>query len=497
VRILRNTVLAALLCAAGCTVGPDYEKPTAATTPAFKEGGEAWKVDADQPWKVGQPADEKPRGDWWAIYNDPALDDLEKQIDISNENLKASEANYRAARAIVQQAVSTLFPTVTANAGVVRSGAGVQSNSNNSSVNFSGQSGAGSVRAQTQYTLTGGTTWEIDVWGRIRRTIESDVAAAQASAADLASARLLAQSQLATFYLQLRMQDELKRVLDDTAAAFEQTLRVTRNQYAAGIVSKADVASAETQLKSTQAQAINVGILRAQLEHAIAVLIGKPPSEFSIAPVAMSLDIPAIPPALPSTLLERRPDIASAERQMASANALIGVAISAYYPTISFSASGGFTGPYIDSLISAANQVWSFGPGTAQTLIDWGARGAQVDQARANYDQTVALYRQTVLTAFQQVEDQLAAMRILADQSVVQDQAVRSAQEAVRVTVNQYRSGIVPYTTVLVAQAQELSNEQAAVILKQNRFVASVALIQALGGGWSLADLPSEDAIRE
>jgi NodT family efflux transporter outer membrane factor (OMF) lipoprotein len=274
-------------------------------------------------------------------------------------------------------------------------------------------------------------------------------------------------------------------------------LRVTRNQYAAGIVSKADVASAETQLQSTQAQAINAGVLRSQLEHAIATLIGKPPSEFSIAPVPLALDVPRIPPVVPSTLLERRPDIASAERQMAASNALIGVAISAYYPTISLSASGGFAGPFLGSLISASNQVWSFGPGMAQTLIDWGARSAQVDQARANYDQTVAIYRQTVLTAFQQVEDQLAALRILAEQAAVQDSAVLSAKEAVRVTVNQYRAGTVPYTTVLVTQAAELNNEQAAVAVKQSRLTASVALIQALGGGWTAAELPSEDAVRE
>ena len=476
-----STAVVALLAA--CSVGPDYHRPDAPVPATYKEG-----------WKPSEPQDTIDRGAWWSIYHDPVLDQLERQIDISNQNLRAAEASYREARAVVAQARSGYFPTISVAASATRSG-----QSSNSTAGVT--SGAGITRfgggARTQYDLTADASWSLDVWGRIRRTVESDIANAQASAADLASARLSAQASLATDYFDLRATDELKRLLDAAVVAFTQSLEITRNQYRVGVAGQTDVVTAQTQLETTRAQAVAVGVQRAQFEHAIAVLVGKPASEFSIEPAPMPSNIPVVPTDVPSTLLERRPDIAAAERLMAAANAQIGAAEAAYYPDLTLSASYGFVSTSLDTLLHASNAVWSVGPTVAETLFNGGLRGAQLDQARAVYDQNVATYRQTVLTGFQQVEDQLAALRILAQQAEVEANAVRLAREAERLTLNQYKAGTVAYTAVITAQTQALNNEQTQLTILQNRLAASVALVQALGGGWTTTQLPRDGDIKD
>ena len=476
-----STAAAALLTA--CSVGPDYHRPDAPVPATYKEG-----------WKTGEPQDAIDRGAWWSIYSDPVLDQLERQIEISNQNLRAADAAYRQARAVVAQARSGYFPTISVAASATRSGQG-----RNSTAGVT--SGAGITRfgsgVRTQYDLTADASWSLDVWGRIRRTVESDIANAQASAADLASARLSAQAALATDYFDLRASDDLKRLLDAAVVAFTQSLEITRNQYRVGVAGQTDVVTAQTQLESTRAQAVAVGVQRAQFEHAIAVLVGKPPAEFAIVPAPMPNNIPVVPADVPSTLLERRPDIAAAERLMAAANAQIGAAEAAYYPDLTLSASYGFVSTSLDTLLHASNEVWSIGPTLAQTLFNGGLRGAQLDQARAVYDENVATYRQTVLTGFQQVEDQLATLRILAQQAEVEANAVRLAREAERLTLNQYKAGTVAYTAVITAQTQALNNEQTELTILQNRLAASVALVQALGGGWTATQLPSDGDVKD
>jgi len=344
------------------------------------------------------------------------------------------------------------------------------------------------------FNATADASWAPDIWGKIRRTIESDVASAQASDADLAAARLSAQGTLATDYIELRVTDEMKQLLDQTVAAYQRSLDITQNQYKSGIVAKADVITAETQLEGAQSQQISVGVMRGQLEHAIAVLVGKPPADFAIEPATFGTAVPVAPTGIPSALLERRPDVAAAERTMASANAQIGVAIAAYFPDLTLTGAYGFSSSVLPGLIRAPNNIWSFGGTIADTVLDFGARSAAVRQARAAYDVAVANYRQTVLTAFQQVEDQLVALRILEQQYAVQDRTVKSANEAVRLTINEYRAGIVAYTSVVTAQATALADAQTLLTIRQNRLTASVALIQALGGGWDTALLKTASA---
>ncbi len=385
----RSILVSALAISAtlgGCTVGPDYRRPPAPAPVVYKEVAG---------WKSAEPKEAASGSAWWSIYDDKVLDGLERQVNISNENLKAAEAAYRQAQAIVEESRAGYFPTADLGASAARSNSGL------------------SAKSQYQLGATGSVSWTPDIWGRIRRTVESNVATAQASAADLASARLSAQATLAIDYFDLRVADELRGVFDQTVDAYEKALEITRNQYSAGFAAQTDVITAEAQLRGAQAQAINVGVQRAQLEHAIAVLIGKAPADLSIPPLRLVRKIPVVPTGMPSALLERRPDIASSERQMASANALIGVAISAYYPNITLSASENFASSALQTLFNAANSVWSVGPQISETVFDAGLRDAQVAAARATYDQSVANYRQTVLTAFQQVEDQLAALRIL------------------------------------------------------------------------------------
>jgi NodT family efflux transporter outer membrane factor (OMF) lipoprotein len=468
-------------------VGPDYKKPDAPASAAFKELNG---------WHVAHPADAADRGAWWSIYNDPVLDGLERQIDISNQTLKQAEASYRNARAIVDEARANLFPILTLSPTVTRSSRGGGSSSSFSTSGSSTSFGSSSSSTSTTNTLEGSASWDLDVWGRIRRQVESDVAAAQVSAADVASARLSAQGQLATDYFELRGEDSLQQLLDQTVIAFQRSLTITQNQYGVGVSARADVVAAQALLESTQAQAVAVAELRGQLEHAIAVLTGHAPSEVSIPAGSLTETVPVMPPGVPSALLQRRPDVAASERLMQQENALIGVAVAAYYPDITLSALYGYSGNPLGSLISSANRVWSLGAAASETLFNGGARSAAVTAARATYDQSVASYRQTVLTAFQQVEDELVALRVLERQALVEDAAVKSIRRATEIALNEYRAGTVAYTTVITEQTQELTDEQTALTIRQNRLVASVTLVQALGGGWDTLELPSKGSLQ-
>ena len=459
--------LLALGALAACTVGPDYVRPTAPVPVAFKE---------NQGWKIAQPGEGKLVQDWWRLFNDPQLTALEEQVVISNQNLIAAEAQVRQAKALVQAARAAYFPTLTVGPSVTRS---------QGSANLS--SGIGS--RSTEYSLPVDFSWEADVWGRIRRTVEANRDTAQASEADLAAARLSAQSDLAQDYFLLRTQDLQKELMDQTVASFQKALDLTRNRYQSGVAAQSDLLLAETQLKTAKAQAIDLDVVRTQLEHAIALLAGKPASSFTLAPAPFAAVFPQIPSGLPSQLLERRPDIASAERHMAAANAQIGVAQAAYYPSVSLSASAGFQAAGIANWFTWPSRFWALGPAISETLFDGGLRRAQTEQARAAYDGTVAAYRQTVLTGFQEVEDNLAALRVLEAEARAQDDADQASRDSLAVTLNQYRAGIISYINVTVAQSTELANERTAVGILGRRLTSSVLLIKALGGGWDAAAL--------
>ena len=483
-----------LLLLSGCTVGPNYVRPPTAAPEAYKE---------TPGWKVAQPRDELPRGAWWEIYNDPKLNALEEQVDINNQNIAVAEAQFRQALALVQEARAAYFPTVTGGSSWTRtqisgtiissSGGGSGSGGGSDPAGTSGKK-ASKVSpgppAISDFLLTSDLTWEPDLWGKVRRQVESSRASAQASAADLEGVRLSARATLAQSYFQLRTVDDLKRLLNDTAADYQKILVFTKNQYAQGVSSLGDVALAEAQLKSTQAQAIDLGVQRAQLEHAIALLLGKSPSVFTIPVVRQTMRVPAVPFGVPSELLERRPDIAAAERNMAAANAQIGVALSAYYPTITLSASGGFETSSLAKWLTWPSRIWSLGAAASETLIDFGLRGAQTEAARAAYAASVATYRQTVLTGFQQVEDNLAALGILKSEGQVQDEAVQASRKSLAVSTNQYKAGILNRIALLVVETQTLANERTAITILGNRMSANVLLIEALGGGWESSDLP-------
>ena len=436
-------------------------------------------------WKISQPSDTIDKGAWWSVYNDPLLDRLERTVAISNQNVKSFEAQYRNAVALVAEARASFFPSVSVSPSVTRSGSGGGSSSRTTS--SSSSFGRGPT---TAYSLTGSVTWDLDVWGRIRRQVESSSAGAQVSAADLANATLSAQATLAADYFDLLAEDALADLLQQTVANFRRALQIAQNQYNAGTTSPIDVVTAQAQLDSTVAQLAGVGVQRQQFEHAIAVLTGQPPSALTIPHGRLPGAVPVIPPGLPSALLERRPDVAAAERLMQQQNALIGVQVAAYYPNISLSALGGFAGGPFGTLFTASNALWSLGASGSETLFEGGLRSAQVAAARATYDSAVATYRQTVLTAFQQVEDALSNLRILEQQAAAEARAVASTSRAVQVTLNAYRAGTVPYTSVITEQTQLLANQQAALAIQQSRLVDSAALIQALGGGWSTEDLP-------
>ena len=462
-------LLAAVALAAGCAAGPDYRRPETEAVPEYREAGD---------WKLAQPQDALERGKWWEVFGDRQLGALIEQVEVSNQNVRVAEARFRQAQALLTSSRSAYYPTLEADVSLIRS---------RSPSGVTGGTTAGRIITNRSASLN--SQWEADLWGRLRRTVESVEANAQASAADLAAARLSLQAELAANYFQLRALDAQRQLLDDTVAAFAKSLDLTRNRYAAGVAAKVDVVQGETQLASTRAQAIDLGVQRAQLEHAIAVLVGRPPSAFSIAAVPLSATPPRIPPGLPSELLERRPDIAAAERRVAAANAPIGAAKAAYFPSLILSASYGSRSADAAQWLTAPSRFWSIGPALAQSIFDAGLRRAQTAQAIAAYDATVAEYRQAVLAGFQEVEDTLAALRILEEEAKVQEEAVRAARESVELTLNQYKAGTVSYTNVVTVQTAQLANERAAAGILGRRLVAAVGLIKALGGGWSAADL--------
>ena len=466
----------------GCMVGPDYHRPSAPLSANFK---------ALPGWKIASPQDAAPKGEWWTVFRDPLLNQLERQVDIGNQTLKEDEAAYRAAAALIDEARSGLFPTLSVSPSATRSSSG----SGSSTYATSGVSGlsTGGSTTRTQYSLEANASWTIDVWGQIRRQVQSDVANAQASAATLANARLAEQALLATDYVELRSTDALQRVLDNTVVNDRRALQITQNQYGAGTSAQSDVITARTQLDAAEASAINVGIARAQYEHAIAILIGKPPAALSIGVVQSLPPVPDTPGIVPSELLERRPDIASAERSMKAENALIGVAISAYYPAVDLTALFGYAGNPLGSLISSANRVWSLGAAATETIFEGGLRSATVRNARATYDESVASYRQTVLTALQQVEDALANETILARQDEVDRRTVIDATRAAQIALNEYEAGTQVYTTVITAQNTLLTAQETQITVEEDRLTEAVALIQALGGGWRAQDLPDKD----
>ena len=503
----RRSVALLLVALTACTVGPDYRRPTAPVPATYR---------SLRGWTIAQPMDAAYRGPWWAIFHDPVLDRLEREVNVSNQTIKQAVAAYSLAVALVQEARAGFFPTAGLNADVTRgpgfgtsgrgsstagtsstSGIGTSSTSTSTSTGGGGGGGGGSGGGApiTQYSIEGTIDWSPDVWGRIRRQVESQVAAAQVSAADLANARLSAQLTLAVDYFDMRAEDSLTDLLRQTVAADAAAYRIVHNQYLAGITALSNDVTARAQLESARAELIGVGVQRAIFEHAIAVLTGRPPAELTLSPAPMTNRIPVVPPGLPSTLLQRRPDIAAAERQMQQENALIGVQVAAFYPDISLSVLGGFVGSPLSQLFTAANRVWSLGASASETLFSGGARSAAVAAARATYDQSVANYRQVVLTAFQQVEDQLISLRILAEQARAEDAAVVATKRAVDVLFNQYMAGTVAYTSVVTEQTALLANQQAALAVQQSRLVASVTLITALGGGWTTGALPTANRI--
>ncbi len=470
--------IAVALALAGCKAGPDYVRPAVESPAEYRET----PVD----WKVARPSDDAHRGRWWEAFGDPQLNALVEQVEISNQNVQAAEARYRQAQAAITGARSALFPTVDAQASIVKS---------RSPVGALGGTTAG--RIITNRSASVSADWEADLWGRVRRGIESSEAGAQASAADIVSARLSAQSDLATSYFLIRVLDVQKKLLDDTVGAYDRTLELTRNRYKAGVVGKVDVVQAETQLRSTQAQALDIGVQRAQLEHAIALLMGKAPAAFTLPPAPLRITVPEIPLGVPSELLERRSDIAAAERRVAAANAQIGVAQSAFFPALTLSGTLGSRASDPSLWFTTASRFWSIGPAIAQTIFDAGLRRSQTDQAIAAYDATVAEYRQTVLTGFREVEDNLAALRILKEEAEVQDQAVNAARESVAITTNQYKAGTASFLNVAIVQAAQLNNERTAVGILGQRLTAAVALVKALGGGWDAAELPAGERLRQ
>jgi NodT family efflux transporter outer membrane factor (OMF) lipoprotein len=470
---LEFLLLIAVLLLGGFTVGPKYHTPVTEIPTAYKEAGN---------WKPAQPNDQNLGGDWWTIFQDPQLDALEMQVDVSNQNLKAAEAQYRQAREVLLYNRADYYPTVTAGASATRQRVSAHRPPPNSI--FNGIS-------ENDFVLPVDFSYQVDVWGRVRRTVESSREQAQASAADLATVNLSMHADLAIDYFQARSLDAEEQLLNSTVKQYEQALELTQSRYQGGLTSEVEVQQAETQLETTRALAIDVGVARAQFEHAVAILIGKPPAEFTLPPLPLTSPPPPIPGSLPSELLERRPDIAAAERRVASANAQIGVAQSAYYPVISLSGGGGFESSSITTLLNGPAGLWSFGLSAVGTVFDVGRRRALTNEARAAYDVQVAAYRENVLTGFQQVEDNLAAVRILENEAKVQDEAVVAAQRSLDLSITRYTGGVTSYLEVTVAQSAALSNEVTAVNILGRRMANTVLLIQALGGGWDRSSLPN------
>ncbi len=460
-----------VLLLAGCAVGPRYSKPVTPVPPAFKE----------QPpvgWKQAQPADQVLRGKWWEIFQDPQLSALEERIQVSNQTFKGAQAQFAQARALVRYSRANYYPTVTA---------GLSATENRVSRN---RSFVPSKTSYPDYQLPMDASYEADVWGRVRRTVEAARENAQASAADLEAASLSLHAELALDYFQMRGFDAEEDILNSNVAAFEKALQLTQNRHAGGIASAVDVAQAQAQLDATRAQAVDLGIQRQQYEHAIAVLVGQAPAQLDLAHAPLKTVPPPIPLGLPSDLLERRPDVAAVERRMAAANAQIGVARAAYFPVIGLSANGGFESTAITTLLQGPSGFVTVGASAAATVFDAGRRRALNEQARAAYDQAVANYRQTVLTAFQDVEDNLVALRVLEDEAKTQDGAVAAAEQSLQLSTNRYKGGVVSYLEVITAQTTALADQRAAIDILRRRMAATVLLIKALGGGWNISNLP-------
>jgi NodT family efflux transporter outer membrane factor (OMF) lipoprotein len=485
-RLIVTSIVALLLvllivALEGCTVGPKYLKPAVLTTPNYKEEVPASFKESDQ-WQPAHPGDQTSRGNWWEIFGDSELNKLEEQIAGSNQNLKVAEARLREARAAIRFHRAAQFPTISTSpsASYVKS--------SDFSPNFPSKIQQAS---KGDFVLPFDLSYELDLWGRVRRSVAAAREEAQATAADYETAKLSLEAELALDYFELRSADAQKQLLDDTVKAYTDNLQLTRNRFKGGVAPKADVAQAQTQLDTTRVQDTDVIVQRAQFEHAIAILIGKPPAEFSLAAVPLNYQPPSIPIGLPSELLQRRPDIAAAERRVAEANQQIGIARAAYFPTVSLGGTAGFSGSQGSNWFTWPSGFWAVGPALAQTLFDAGRRRATSESTRANYDAAVATYRQTSLTAFQEVEDNVAALRILENEGQQQEQAVASSQESLQLFTNRYKGGVDAYLQVITAQTIELANERNAIDIQRRRLDASVLLIKALGGGWNVSNLPT------
>lgn len=486
VRYILTGILALLLvllfvALEGCTVGPKYVKPSVPTTPVYKEGVPSSFKEADQ-WQPATPRDQVGRGNWWEIFGDPELNELEEQIASSNQNLKEAEARFREARAAIRFNRGSQFPTVSTapSASYVKS--------SDFSPNFASKIEQSS---KGDFTLPFDLSYELDLWGRVRRSVAAAREEAQAAAADYQTAKLSLEAELALDYFELRSADAQKQLLDDTVKAYADNLQLTLRRFKGGVAPKADVAQAQTQLDTTRVQDTDVTVQRAQFEHAIAILIGKPPAEFSLATTPLTYQPPRVPIGLPSELLQRRPDIAAAERRVAEANQQIGIARAAYFPTVTLSGTAGFAGSQGSNWFGWPSGFWAVGPALAETLFDAGRRRATSESARANYDAAVATYRQTSLTAFQEVEDNVAALRILEREAQQQEEAVLSSKDSLQLFTYRYKGGVDTYLQVIAAQTIELANERNAIDILRRRLDATVLLIKALGGGWATSNLPT------
>jgi NodT family efflux transporter outer membrane factor (OMF) lipoprotein len=484
--ILALLLVVLLFALESCTVGPKYVKPSTSTPAAFKEQAPASSPGAEQ-WQPANPADQASRGKWWEIFGDPELNQLEEQVATSNQDLKVYEARFREARAAIRFNRASQFPTISTAPTIA------YTKSTDYSPSFPSKIQETSTG---EYVLPFDLSYELDLWGRVRRTVAAAREEAQATAGDYEGAKLSLEAELAMDYFELRSADAQKQLLDDTVKVYSDDVQLTTHRFKGGAAPRSDVAQAQTQLDTTRVQDTDVTVQRAQFEHAIAILIGKPPADFSLAETAFNNHPPTIPPGLPSELLQRRPDIAAAERRMAEANQQIGIARAAYFPTVSLEGTAGFAGTQASNWFTWPAGFWALGPVLAETLFDAGRRRATSESARANYDATVATYRQTSLTAFQEVEDNLAALRILQNEAQQQDQAVASAKDSLHLFTNRYKGGVDTYLQVITAQTIELANERNAIDILRRRMDASVLLVKALGGGWDASQLPTFGARR-
>lgn len=471
------TAAAACVLCSGCMVGPKYQRPVVQTPVALKE------MAGNDQWKMATPSDGLIKGKWWEMFNDPQLNELEELVAVNNQNVKQAEAQFREARALIAANHANYYPTIGSAPAITQTDTGKNS-------------GRGLGGTSQLFSLPGTATWEPDLWGRVRLSVENAVENAQVSAADLENVKLSAQALLATDYFSLLAQDMQLTVLRDTIDAYEKNLQLTITRFNFGVASKSDITLAQTQLAGARAQSTDMHVARSQYEHAIAMLTGRAPASLEISAGKINTAPPPIPIALPSQLLERRPDIAANERLVAAANANVGIAETAYYPTLSLSASAGFLSTNLANLFTYASRSWSAGPTISQTLFDFGRRGAQLEQTRAAYDATVAAYRQTVLSAFQEVEDDLASLRYLSEEAVQQQEAVSAAQQALSLELDRYKAGTDSYLSVITTQTIYLGDQQTAVTILQRRLAAAVDLVKAVGGGWDASVLPSGDQMR-